>query len=107
AYSDAFTLKLCSQYACELDCAGRIAVDTNCFAAHIDIATFDRTHLAFAQHAHHALGGFFWVVEQRIRSRARHEPAVVQGIAIGKTFSCELQLVCVASTGKLGSIRRK
>ena len=39
--SDAFLLESCSQFAGELNCAGCIAVDTDRFAAHLDILAFD------------------------------------------------------------------
>src|SRR5207244_12509691 len=78
AYSDAFTFKLRSQLAGELRCSGRIAMNANCFAAHIDIATFDGAHFAFAQHAQDALGGLFWIAKQCIPSRPSNKPSVLQ-----------------------------
>src|SRR5436190_10800166 len=74
----AFALELHPQFARKFDGAGCITVDTNRFAAHLDIATFDGAHLAFAQHSQDTLGGLFWVVEQRIWSRARHKPSVIE-----------------------------
>ena len=48
AYSDAFAFELCSQFTREFNCARCIAMDANRFAAHIDIAAFDRAHFAYA-----------------------------------------------------------
>ena len=37
----AFAFTLCAQFARKFDRARRIAVDTDCFAAHIDVLAFD------------------------------------------------------------------
>src|SRR6266536_1217408 len=85
-YLNALAFELCSQFTHELNCARCIAMNTNCFATHIDIAAFDRAHFPFTQHPQDALCGFFWIVQQCIRSRARNEPSVIQVVAIGKNF---------------------
>ena len=102
----AFTLKLCSQFAREINCARVIAVNTNRFAAHIDIATFNGAHLAFAQHPQNSLGCLFWVVEQCVRSRAGNKPSVVQVIPIRKNFARNFHS-CLSRRALHGAIRRR
>src|SRR5438552_2483756 len=75
--SHAFTFQSCSQFARELNCARCIAMNTNRFATHADIAAFDGAHFAFTQHPQDALCGFLWIVQQCIRPRARNEPSVI------------------------------
>src|SRR6266704_434121 len=87
ANSHAFTFELCSQFMGELNCARRVAMNADCFAPYIHIATFDGTHFAFAQHPQHALSSHFWIAKQGVRSRPRHEPTVIQVITIGKNFA--------------------
>ncbi len=56
-YFDRFPLELHSQFARELNCARCIAMNTNRFATHADIAAFDGAHFAFTQHPQDALCG--------------------------------------------------
>ena len=99
--------ELHSQFPCELHCAGRIAMNANRLAAHIDIAAFDGANFAFVQHAQNALGGLFWIAKQCIRSRAWNQPSVIQVITIAKNFARDLQTMRLAGAGKLGVVRRE
>ena len=72
-----FAFKLRSQFTRKLDGARCIAMDTNRFAAHIDVTAFDGMHFAFAQHSQHTPSGFFGIAEQCIRAVARNQPAVI------------------------------
>ena len=73
----AVALKLRAQFAYKFDSARGVAVNTDRFAAHLDILAFNRTHLAFAQHPQYTLGCFIWIMKQCVRSRARDEPAII------------------------------
>src|SRR5207249_9251355 len=105
--SHAFVFELRSQFTHELDRAGRVAVNTNRLSTYIDIAALDGAHFALAQHSQDALGGFFWIAEQCVRSRARNKPSIIQVIAISENFARDLQTVRFASAGKLSVVRRE
>jgi hypothetical protein len=82
-------------------------MNTNRLAAHVDIAAFDGAHFTFAQHPQNTFGGFFWIVQQRVRSRSRNKPAVVQVIAVCENFARDSQTMRLAGAGKLAVVRRE
>ena len=79
----------------------------NCFGAYIDIYAIDTAHFAFAQHSQDPLGGFFRIVEQCIRLRARNQSAAGEIIAVRENFARDLQTTRRAGTGKIGVVRGK